>query len=66
MSTKQQDELNNQLLELWQRHVNRKISESQMRRKMNELLESNTVNSSAQNRRAVNDFMWRQQRRHAS
>lgn len=57
MHRKQIDELTNKLSELWQRRINGKISESRMRREMMKLLEAHTDNTSAQNRRVINDFV---------
>lgn len=57
MHRKQIDEPTNKLSELWQRRINGKISESRMRREMMKLLEAHTDNTSAQNRRVINDFV---------
>ncbi|MYE27086.1 MAG: hypothetical protein F4X87_07675 [Chloroflexi bacterium] len=57
MRKKQIDELTNKLSELWHCRTKGKISESRMRREMMKLLEAHTDNTTAQNRRVINDFV---------
>ena len=57
MNKREEDELTDQLTELWQRRIDGKISEARMRRDMLALLEANTINTAAQNRKVINDFV---------
>ena len=51
------DELATELWEMSNKVAERKISESTFRRKAKALLEAKTVNSPAQNRKVINDFL---------
>ncbi|MCE2473758.1 MAG: hypothetical protein J4G18_18020 [Anaerolineae bacterium] len=57
MNKRQADELTNKLSELWHRHSDGKLSESQMRREMKKLLEAHTDNTPAKNRRVIDGFV---------
>lgn len=61
MKTKQHqlspDELTDQLFKLWNQLIDGKINDSQMRKKMLVLLESNTANTVTENRRVISDFV---------
>ncbi len=51
------DELTDQMIELWHQRIDGKITDSQMRQEMQTLLEANTVNTVAKNRRVINGFV---------
>ena len=57
MANKLADELKTELWEMSNKVAERKMSESTFRRKAKALLEAKTVNSPAQNRKVINDFL---------
>lgn len=57
MASNDTDTLIAELMALKDRFIERKMSESAFRHKAKALLEANTINTSTQNRKAINDLL---------